>query len=106
MNKSRRLITRLAMLFNILTLRRISSGFPKRFPTYEHFIDTGLMTDKEMKKPEKLDQKASTQPPGTPYSGHRRFLGRQGMKDQYLQTFCMKSCRAIFRISVPRMEPY
>ena len=56
MKKTRRLISRLAMLSNILTLRRISSGVAKRFPTYEHFIDTGLMTEKEMKKLEKLDQ--------------------------------------------------
>ena len=58
MKKSRRLITRLAMLSNILTLRRISSGVAKRFPTYKHFSDTGLMTDTEMKK---LDQ--TTRPP-------------------------------------------
>ena len=56
MKKTRRLITRWATLANILTLRRISCGVAKRFPTYEHLVETGLMTDKEMKKLEKLDQ--------------------------------------------------
>jgi len=56
MKKTRRLITRWTMLSNILTLRRISSSVAKRFPTYEHFIDAGLMTERELKKLEKLDQ--------------------------------------------------
>lgn len=56
MKQTRRLITRWAMLANILTLRRISVSVAKRFPTYEHLIDTGLMTEKEMKRLEELDQ--------------------------------------------------
>ena len=35
MKKTRRLVTRWVMLANILTLRKISCGVFKRFPTYE-----------------------------------------------------------------------
>ena len=56
MKNTRRLITRCAMLSNILTLRRISSSVAKRFPTYDHLIEAGLMTTKEMKKLENLEK--------------------------------------------------
>eukprot|EP00092_Neocalanus_flemingeri_P043722 GFUD01048256.1.p1 GENE.GFUD01048256.1~~GFUD01048256.1.p1 ORF type:complete len:446 (+),score=120.92 GFUD01048256.1:136-1473(+) len=56
MKNTRRLITRYAMLANILTLRRVSTSVVKRFPTYQHLVETGLMTEKEMKKLEKLDK--------------------------------------------------
>eukprot|EP00092_Neocalanus_flemingeri_P066703 GFUD01081296.1.p1 GENE.GFUD01081296.1~~GFUD01081296.1.p1 ORF type:complete len:496 (+),score=133.02 GFUD01081296.1:64-1551(+) len=55
MKNTRRLITRWAMLANILTLRRVSTSVVKRFPTYQHLVETGLMTEKEMKKLEQLD---------------------------------------------------
>ena len=53
---TRRLITRWAILANILTLRKISCNVLKRFPNYEHLIETGLMTEREMKKLQKLDE--------------------------------------------------
>ena len=55
MKKTRRLVTRWAMLSNILTLRKISCSVFKRFPTYEYLVETGLMTERELKKLEKLD---------------------------------------------------
>ena len=56
MKKTRRLVTRRAMLSNILTLRKISCSVFKRFPTYEYLVETGLMTERELKKLEKLDK--------------------------------------------------
>ena len=56
MKKTRRLVTRWAMLANILTLRKISCSVFKRFPTYEYLVETGLMTERELKKLEKLDK--------------------------------------------------
>jgi len=52
---TRRLITRYAMLANILTLRRISNCVASRFPTYEHLVEMGLLTTKELKRLEQLD---------------------------------------------------
>jgi len=46
----RRLVVRLANLSSILVLRRISPGVARRFPTYDHFVEAGLMTLKEQKQ--------------------------------------------------------
>ena len=56
MKKTRRLVTRWAMLTNILTLRKISCSVFKMFPTYEYLVETGLMTERELKKLEKQDK--------------------------------------------------
>ena len=40
----------------ILALRRVSSGVARRFPTYDHFVEAGLMTEKEMEKLEKMHE--------------------------------------------------
>ena len=42
--KIRRQVMRLANLSAILILRRISPSIARRFPTYEHFVEAGLMT--------------------------------------------------------------
>ena len=46
----RRFIMRMVNLSNILTLRRISVGVARRFPTYEHLVQAGLMTEREIAK--------------------------------------------------------
>jgi len=48
--KIRRLVVRLANLSSILVLRRISPGIARRFPTYDHFVEAGLMTLREQKQ--------------------------------------------------------
>ena len=44
------MIVRLANLSSILCLRRVSSQVARRFPTYDHFIEAGLMTRKEKER--------------------------------------------------------
>ena len=39
---------RYACLSICVTLRMVSSKVMKRFPTYEHMVDAGLMTTKEV----------------------------------------------------------
>ena len=46
--KIRRLVVRWANLANIMTLRRMSTQIARRFPTYEHLVEAGLLTDKEL----------------------------------------------------------
>ena len=46
----RRLVVRLANLSSLLLLRRISPCILRRFPTYGHLVDAGLMTLREQKK--------------------------------------------------------
>ena len=52
--KIRRHVVRLANLSSILALRRISTGVARRFPTYDHFVEAGLMTEREQTKLEKM----------------------------------------------------
>ena len=54
--KIRRHVVRLANLSTILALRRISSGVARRFPTYDHFVEAGLMTERELSKLEKMHE--------------------------------------------------
>lgn len=49
----RRKVVRLASLANILALRRMSTGIARRFPTYEHLVEAGLLTHKELLKLDK-----------------------------------------------------
>ena len=44
----RRTLMRYACLSICDTLRMVSSKVMKRFPTYEHMVDAGLMTTKEV----------------------------------------------------------
>ena len=53
--KMRRYIIRLANLSAILCLRRISTGVARRFPTYDHLVEAGVMTKSEMAKMEKIN---------------------------------------------------
>ena len=46
----RRLVVRLANLSSILVFRRISPSIARRFPTYDHFVAAGLMTESEQKQ--------------------------------------------------------
>ena len=46
----RRLVVRLANLSCILVFRRVSPSIARRFPTYEHFVEAGLMTSMEQKQ--------------------------------------------------------
>ena len=50
------MIVRLANLSSILCLRRVSSQVARRFPTYDHFMEAGLMTRKEKEKLEALHE--------------------------------------------------
>ena len=48
--KIRRLVIRWANLANILALRRMSTEIARRFPTCDHLIDAGLLTELELVK--------------------------------------------------------
>ena len=50
----RRLVVRWANLSNILTLRRLSTGITRRFPTFDHLVEAGLLTEREMEKLEDM----------------------------------------------------
>ena len=52
----RKYVIRMVNLSAILALRRVSSGVARRFPTYDHFVEAGLMTEKEMEKLEKMHE--------------------------------------------------
>jgi len=52
----RRQIVRLANLSVVLLLRRLSSGVAKRFPTYQHLVQAGLLTEKELVRLESLQE--------------------------------------------------
>merc|ERR1711892_128728 len=46
----RRLVVRLTNLSCILVFRRLSPSIARRFPTYDHFVEAGLMTASEQKQ--------------------------------------------------------
>jgi hypothetical protein len=50
----RRLVIRLANLAHILTLRRLSAGIARRFPTFNHLVEAGLLTERELEKLDKI----------------------------------------------------
>merc|ERR1711892_239747 len=50
----RRLVIRWANLANILTLRRMSTEIARRFPTYDHLVEAGLLTEKEQERLDKI----------------------------------------------------
>ena len=50
----RRLVVRWANLAHILTLRRLSTAIARRFPTFNHLVDAGLLTEKELIKLDKI----------------------------------------------------
>merc|ERR1711892_441039 len=52
--KIRRLVIRWANLANILTLRRMSTEIARRFPTYDHLVEAGLLTERELVKLDKI----------------------------------------------------
>ena len=51
----RRYIARLVNLSAVLCLQKISTGVARRFPSYDHMVEAGLMTQKEKVKMEKMD---------------------------------------------------
>ncbi|CAH0547731.1 unnamed protein product [Brassicogethes aeneus] len=53
----RRNIVRYAVLAYVITLTRVSLRVKKRFPTYQHIVDSGLMMESERKIFELMDQK-------------------------------------------------
>lgn len=46
----RRQIVRQANLSTVMALRKLSTAVAKRFPTYQHLVQAGLMTEKEQQK--------------------------------------------------------
>jgi len=50
----RRQLVRLANLSSVMALRRISTAVAKRFPTFQHLVEAGLMTTKELRRVEHL----------------------------------------------------
>jgi len=52
----RRRIIRLASVSNILALRRMSTGIARRFPSYQHLQEAGLLTNSELARLEKVVQ--------------------------------------------------
>ncbi|XP_050302019.1 bestrophin homolog 24 isoform X2 [Anthonomus grandis grandis] len=53
----RRNIVRYAVLAYVVTLMRVSLRVKKRFPTWQHLVDSGIMMDSEKKIFELMDQK-------------------------------------------------
>ncbi|CAG9763066.1 unnamed protein product [Ceutorhynchus assimilis] len=53
----RRNIVRYAVLAYVVTLMRLSLRVKKRFPTWQHLVDSGIMMDSEKKIFEMMDQK-------------------------------------------------
>ncbi|XP_018567850.1 uncharacterized protein LOC108908309 isoform X2 [Anoplophora glabripennis] len=53
----RRNIVRYAVLAYVITLQRVSLRVKKRFPTWQHVVDSGLMMESERKIFELMDQK-------------------------------------------------
>ena len=51
----RRYIARLVNLSAVMCLQKISTGVARRFPSYDHMVEAGLMTRKERGKMEKID---------------------------------------------------
>ena len=51
----RRYIARLVNLSAVLCLQKISTGVARRFPSYDHMVEAGLMTNREKVKMEKMD---------------------------------------------------
>ena len=51
----RRYIARLVNLSAVLCLQKISTGVARRFPSYDHMVEAGLMTPREKVKMEKMD---------------------------------------------------
>ncbi|XP_049864674.1 bestrophin-4 [Schistocerca gregaria] len=54
----RRNIVRYAVLSYVITLQRVSFRVKKRFPTWQHMVDAGLMMDSEKKIFEMMDEKS------------------------------------------------
>merc|ERR1719187_1842336 len=52
--KVRRQLVRLANLSSVMALRRLSTSVAKRFPTFHHLVQAGLMTETELKRIEFL----------------------------------------------------
>ena len=48
-------LTRLVNLSAVLCLQKISTGVARRFPSYDHMVEAGLMTHREKVKMEKMD---------------------------------------------------
>ena len=55
----RRYVARPANLSAILCLRRVSSSVARRFPTYDHMVEAGLMTKAEMAKMENMNKEVN-----------------------------------------------
>ncbi|XP_069685769.1 bestrophin-4 [Periplaneta americana] len=53
----RRNIVRYAMLSYVITLQKVSFRVKKRFPTWQHMVDAGLMMESEKKIFEMMDEK-------------------------------------------------
>ncbi|CAH4038516.1 bestrophin-4 [Pieris brassicae] len=54
----RRNIVRYAILAYVITLQRVSLRVKRRFPTWQHVVDSGLMLESERKVFEKMDGKS------------------------------------------------
>jgi len=50
----RKRVIRLASLSNILALRRMSTGIARRFPSYKHLQEAGLLTEAELRRLERV----------------------------------------------------
>ncbi|CAH2226287.1 jg27689 [Pararge aegeria aegeria] len=54
----RRNIVRYAILAYVITLQRVSLRVKRRFPSWQHVVDSGLMLESERKVFEKMDGKS------------------------------------------------
>ena len=52
--KIRHLVVRWSNLDNIMTLCRMNNQIARRFPTYDHLVEAGVVTDSELVKLEKI----------------------------------------------------
>ncbi|RZC35484.1 bestrophin-2-like, partial [Asbolus verrucosus] len=91
----RRNIVRYAVLAYVITLQRVSLRVRKRFPTWQHVVDSGLMLESEKKIFELMDTKTPMSKYWMPLVWATNIINRARKEnlinsDQLVQTILME----------------